>query len=171
MSSADVWSLGFIFLNAAAILYSQSLDDYENITTERNWDVKYEMLPKYLLDLRTKARAAALENHEDPSFNAKHLVDLIESMLKYKPEERPNAHKVNERLSELGGLDQIYHLSCCHKRNDYLSKVICKSTGSYTIQLLTANQIINLSLFARITPTPRLLLLIYETKISRSKNA
>ena len=137
MSPADVWSLGFIFLNVAAILYSQSLDEFEKIMRERDWDLKYEMLRKYLLDLRAKATAAALENHEDPSFNAKHLVGLIDSMLKRKPQERPTTRQVNERLSELGGLDQIYHLSCCHKKNEYLSRVIRRFGNSLIVQSLT----------------------------------
>jgi serine/threonine protein kinase len=130
MSAADVWSLGSIFLNVAAILYSQSLVEFRKIMKERDWKLKYEMLPTYLLNLEARATAAALENHNDPSFNAKHLVGLIKSMLKYKPGERPTARQVNERLSELGGLDQIYHLSCCHKKNEYLSKVIRKFARS-----------------------------------------
>jgi serine/threonine protein kinase len=130
MSPADVWSLGFIFLNVAAILYSQSPADFAKIMKEQDRKLKYEMLPTYLLDLRRKAAAAALESDEEASFNAKHLIGLIDSMLKYKPEERPTARQVNERLSDLGGLDQIYHLPCCHKKNDYLSKIIRKSTDS-----------------------------------------
>jgi serine/threonine protein kinase len=136
MSPADVWSLGFIFLNVATILYSQSLDEFEKIMKEREWDRKYEMLKKYLLDLGTKATMAALENHDEPSFNVKHLVGLIDLMLKRKPEERPTTRQVNERLCELGGLDQIYHLSCCHKKNDYLSKVIRKFIKSLILHLL-----------------------------------
>lgn len=139
MSRADVWSLGFIFLNVAAVLYSQSLEEFEIIMKERDWDRKYELLRTYLIDLRRNATAAALENHEDPSFNAKNLIGLIESMLKYKPEERPTAVQVNERLSELGGLDQIYHLSCCHKKNDYLSKVISELRNLLVIPVLTCN--------------------------------
>jgi serine/threonine protein kinase len=137
MSPADVWSLGFIFLNVAAILYSQSLDEFENIMRERDWDVKYDMLRNYLLDLRTKAMAATLENHEDPSFNVKHLVGLIDNMLKRKPQERLTTRQVNESLFELGGLDQIYHLPCCHKKNEYLSKVIRRFSNSLIVQLLT----------------------------------
>jgi len=139
MSPADVWSLGFIFLNVATILYSQSLDEFEKIMKERDWDRKYEMLKKYLLDLETKATMAALENYDEPSFNVKHLVGLIDSMLKRKPEERPTTRQVNERLCELGGLDQIYHLSCCHKKNDYLSKIIRKFIKSLILYLLTGH--------------------------------
>ena len=131
MSPADVWSLGCIFLNVATILYGETLEQYDKIMKERDWELKYEMLPRYLADLRTRATAAAFENHEDPTFNVKHLIGLIDSMLKYKPDERPSAAMVNERLSEIGGLDQIYHLSCCHKKNSYISNVISRSRKRY----------------------------------------
>jgi len=126
MSPADVWSLGCIFLNIATVMYGENLEEYEKIMKERDWKKKYEILPKYLLDLRTKATAACLENDEEPTFNVKHVISLIDSMLKFEPEERPTAAEVNERLSELGGLDQIYHLSCCHKKNAHISRVISK---------------------------------------------
>ncbi|TVY93174.1 hypothetical protein LAWI1_G000420 [Lachnellula willkommii] len=99
---------------------------YDKIMKERDWEKKYKMLPKYLSGLRTRAMAAALEDFESPNFNVKHIIGLIEDMLKYDAGERPSAIKVNERLSELGGLDQVYHLSCCHKKNAYVSEVINK---------------------------------------------
>jgi serine/threonine protein kinase len=126
MAPTDVWSLGCIFLNVATVLYSENLDKYDSIMKERDWQKKYELLPKYLNHLKTKAMAAALDDHENPNFNTKHIVGLIDKMLKYDPDERPTAIEVNERLSELGGLDQIYHLSCCHKKNAYVSEVISK---------------------------------------------
>jgi serine/threonine protein kinase len=126
MAAADIWSLGGIFLNVATVLYSETLESYDKIMKERDWEKKYEMLPKYLNGLKAKAIAAALEDHENPNFNVKHIIGLIDNMLKYDPEERPTAIEVNERLSELGGLDQIYHLSCCHKKNAYVSEVISK---------------------------------------------
>jgi hypothetical protein len=81
--------------------------------------------------------AASLEDYETPNFNVKHIVGLIDKMLKYDPEERPTAIEVNERLSELGGLDQIYHLSCCHKKNAYVSEVISMPHLSTLLSLLT----------------------------------
>jgi serine/threonine protein kinase len=126
MSPADVWSLGCIFLNVATILYGETLEQYDKIMKEKDWTKKYELLPKYLLHLRTRATAAALENHEEPTFNPKHLISLIDDMLRFNPDERPTASAVNERLSELGGLEQIYHLSCCHKNSIRISQVISK---------------------------------------------
>jgi serine/threonine protein kinase len=124
MSPADVWSLGCIFLNVTTILYGESLEKYDRIMKEKDWTSKYELLPKYLSELRTRATAAALRDHEEPNFYAKHVLGLVDSMLKYKPEERPTALEVNAKLAELGGLDQIYHLSCCHKKNAYVSEII-----------------------------------------------
>jgi hypothetical protein len=103
---------------------------------ERDWQKKYELLPKYLNHLKTKAMAASLEDHETPNFNVKHIVGLIDKMLKYDPDERPTAIEVNARLTELGGLDQIYHLSCCHKKNAYVSEVISKPSSSIVFFLL-----------------------------------
>ncbi|TVY45514.1 Mitogen-activated protein kinase kinase kinase [Lachnellula subtilissima] len=130
MAPADIWSLGSIFLNTATVFYGESLESYDQIMKGQDWERKYKLLPKYLNGLKTKAVAAALEDYESPTFNVKHIIGLIEDMLKCDPEERPTAIEVNERLSELGGLDQIYHLSCCHKKNAYVSEVINKKLKS-----------------------------------------
>lgn len=124
MAPADIWSLGSIFLNIATVLYGESLESYDKIMKERDWEKKYKMLPKYLSGLRSRAVAATLEDYENPNCNVKHIIGLIEDMLKYDPGVRPTASEVNERLSELGGLNQVYHLSCCHKKNAYMSEVI-----------------------------------------------
>jgi serine/threonine protein kinase len=125
-TEADIWALGCIFLNIATILYGEALEKYEHIMKDHDWNTKYEKLPGFLDYLRSKAKAAQFEDHDAPSFNFKHIINLIESMLRYDPDERPKALEVNARLTELGGLDQIYHLSCCHKDNAYVSSVLSK---------------------------------------------
>ncbi|KAH8684325.1 kinase-like domain-containing protein [Tricladium varicosporioides] len=124
MSPADVWALGGVFLNIVAVLYGADLERYDQVMKERDWDKKYVMLPKYLEDLRDRATKAALLDCELPNFNSKHVIRLIDSMLKMEPNERPSATEVNAKLSELGGLDQVYHLPCCHKNNRIITEVI-----------------------------------------------
>ncbi|KAL2069568.1 hypothetical protein VTL71DRAFT_14247 [Oculimacula yallundae] len=124
MSHADIWSLGCIFLNIATVIYGEPLELFDDIMKEKSWTTKYELLPMYLQKLRLKAVTASLENQEQPNFNCKHVLSLIEEMLRYNPKDRPDAREVNARLLELGGLDQIYHLSCCHKNNALITQVI-----------------------------------------------
>ncbi|QSZ35975.1 hypothetical protein DSL72_007097 [Monilinia vaccinii-corymbosi] len=126
MSRADVFSLGCIFLNIATILYGDSseLATFDEVMKEKEWPKKYEMLSDHLNKLRNKAIRAALADEEEPNFDAKNILGLVEKMLLYDAEQRPTVKEVNERLCELGGLDQIYHLSCCHKQNDVMSRSI-----------------------------------------------
>jgi len=126
MSPADIFSLGCIFLNIATILYGDSsvLATFDEVMKEREWPKKYGMLSEHLNELRTRAIEAQLANEEEPHFNAKNILGLVEKMLSFDAVKRPTAEQVNARLLELGGLDQIYHLSCCHKNNDFLAEII-----------------------------------------------
>ncbi|KAA8565793.1 hypothetical protein EYC84_009619 [Monilinia fructicola] len=126
MSRADVFSLGCIFLNIATVLYGDSIElaTFDQVMKEREWPQKYKMLSDHLNKLRNKAIRAALADEEEPNFDAKNILGLVEKMLLYDSGQRPTVKEVNERLCELGGLDQIYHLSCCHKQNDIMSKSI-----------------------------------------------
>ncbi|KAM0318784.1 hypothetical protein ACHAO8_001581 [Botrytis cinerea] len=128
MSSADVFSLGCIFLNIATVLYGDSIElaTFDEVIKEKEWPMKYKMLSTHLNKLKDKAIRAALADEEEPNFDAKNILGLVEKMLLYEPEQRPSVKEVNERLCELGGLDQIYHLSCCHKKND----VLCRSINT-----------------------------------------
>ncbi|ESZ92514.1 hypothetical protein SBOR_7086 [Sclerotinia borealis F-4128] len=126
MSRADVFSLGCIFLNMATVLYGDSIElaTFDEVMKEKEWPTKYEMLSAHLNELRNKAIRAALADEEEPNFDAKNILGLVEKMLLYDAGQRPTVKEVNERLCELGGLDQIYHLSCCHKKNDVMSQSI-----------------------------------------------
>lgn len=125
-SPADIWSLGCIFLKIMTLLYGETLEKYDETMMEHDWKKKYEMLPKYLEMLRSRGLTAGFDHLEAPSFRSKHIVDLIEKMLDYNPDQRPTAVQVNSTLSENGGLDQIYHLSCCHKPNSEITEIISK---------------------------------------------
>lgn len=123
-SPADIWSLGCVFLKVMTVLYGEELDKYDETMKEHDWKVKYDMLPKYLDKLRSRGILAGFHPLDAPSFSSKHIIDLIENMLDYNPEKRPTAAQVNFTLSEHGGLDQIYHLECCHKPNSDITEII-----------------------------------------------
>lgn len=130
MSSADIYSLGCVFLNIATILHGDTLETYDLVMKEHNWAKKYDNVRKHLKDLRLRVAAEEIESEEVPTFNVKHILGLVEKMLKYEPEQRPTAVEVNARLSEIGGLDQVYHLPCCHKESSHLSNIISKKNRS-----------------------------------------
>jgi len=134
MSPADIWALGCIFLNISTLLYGETLATFDETMKEHNWTKKYEKLEKFLDRLRDRAIRADLQHPEAPNLAAKHIVGLIDDMLKYDPDERPTTKEVNARLSELGGLDQIYHLSCCHKKTGYMSEIMSKLLNSLHFQ-------------------------------------
>ncbi|TGO83816.1 hypothetical protein BPOR_0589g00030 [Botrytis porri] len=177
MSSADVFSLGCIFLNIATVLYGDSteLATFDEVMKEKEWPMKYEMLSKHLNKLRDKAIRAALADEEEPNFDAKNILGLVEKMLLYEPEQRPSIKEVNERLCELGGLDQIYHLSCCHKKNDIMSRSINTKMRSISENSLSSKRRILELETENITLRERLATLqnkdqTYELRIEHERN-
>lgn len=142
MSRADVFSLGCVFLNIATVLYGGSIEvaTFDEVMKEREWPIKYKLLSDHLNKLRNKAIRAALADEEEPNFDAKNILGLVEKMLLYEADQRPTVKEVNERLCELGGLDQIYHLSCCHKKNDIMCQSISEPFLPSSLILKTSNQ-------------------------------
>jgi serine/threonine protein kinase len=137
-SPADIWSLGCVFLKIMTVLYGETLEKYDETMKEHDWDKKYEMLPEYLERLRSRGISAGFQHLDAPSFSSKHIIDLVEKMLDRTPEERPTAVQVNCTLSEHGGLDQIYHLKCCHKPNSDITELISKDNPELARSILTA---------------------------------
>ncbi|KAF5870505.1 putative serine threonine protein kinase protein [Botrytis fragariae] len=177
MSSADVFSLGCIFLNIATVLYGDSMElaTFDEIMKEKEWPMKYEMLSKHLNKLKDKAIRAALADEEEPNFDAKNILGLVEKMLLYEPEQRPSVKEVNERLCELGGLDQIYHLSCCHKKNDVMSRSINTKMRTISESSLSSKSRISELETENITLRERLATLqnkdqTYELRIEHERN-
>lgn len=131
-SLADIWSLGSIFLKILSVLYEEGLEKYDEIMTEQDWKKKYEVLSEYLKRLKSRGEAAGFQHPEAQTFSSKHTINLVEKMLDFSPEHRPCADKVNFMLTELGGLDQIYHLQCCHKPNSAITEIIGTEAPSLT---------------------------------------
>lgn len=114
MKAADVYSLGLVFLNIAAILYGARQSKLHDILKPKDWRLKSRQLDEYMSDLRVLALVTQVFADESGHTCApKHIVGLIKSMVVLKASDRPNMAKINEELVSLGGIEQVYHNSCC----------------------------------------------------------
>lgn len=139
MSSADVWSLGCIFLAAITAIYGEAREKFElALRNELDSTKENLMLRKHIQDLQRKATAAWLVNRDEINIDVKHILELVERMLRHDPKQRPTMVQVNISLSELGGLNQTFHLQCCHKDNARLTEALRKlDCAIYPILILT----------------------------------
>lgn len=139
MSSADVWSLGCIFLAAITAIYGGARDRFElALMNELDNTMENMMLQKYIQDLQLQATMAWLANRDEINIDVKHILELVQRMLRHDPKERPTMVQVNISLSELGGLNQTFHLQCCHKDNARLTEALRKLKFTrHSIPILT----------------------------------
>jgi serine/threonine protein kinase len=113
-TGGDVYSLGLVFLNIATIMYGARQSTLSDILKQIDWKAKLDQLDAYLEQLQRLALVTQEFADENAhTYAPKHIVGLIRRMTALNPEERPDTTKVNEELSRLGGLEQIYHNSCC----------------------------------------------------------
>ncbi|KAM4062098.1 kinase [Hirsutella rhossiliensis] len=122
---SDIYSLGLVYLNIATVLYNARLADFEDA-------LRY--LPRLSLDDRLRARQDKIKRHLEkltayalgtPRFiltyegqetvRPRPIVSLISNMTAPNPRNRLPAERVDEKLSKLGGIYQIYHAECCKR--------------------------------------------------------
>ncbi|ORY61544.1 kinase-like domain-containing protein, partial [Pseudomassariella vexata] len=114
MQCADVYSLGLVFLNIATVLYGARQSKLQDILEHNGKSTRVLELEQFCDELRRLALTSQDFADETAStLSSKHLVSLTSRMLCTDPPQRPNAAQVNESLIEIGGLEQIYHSSCC----------------------------------------------------------
>lgn len=125
MQMSDIYSLGLVFLAIATALYGANKNDLEEALHYERKRCRQEELA---------IRAARLSSHLDvlsshalvtPPFmftykgqetvRPRPVVDLISRMIATNPQSRPCAKKIDEKLSMLGGIHQIYHSACCKR--------------------------------------------------------
>lgn len=125
MQLSDMYSLGLVCLNIATVLYDARLADFDEV-------LRY--LPWLSLDKRLRAREDKIRKHLDkltacalvsPCFTFTSdgqetvrpwlVVNLISHMVAANPRSRLPADKIDEKLSVLGGIHQIYHAPCCKR--------------------------------------------------------
>lgn len=125
MQLSDMYSLGLVFANVATVLYEAPLADFDDALRQS---------PRLSLDDRLRVRQDKIKRHLDslaahalaaPRFRLAHegretvrprpVVGLILQMTAPSPRSRPSADKVDDKLSMLGGIHQIYHAECCRR--------------------------------------------------------
>ncbi|OBT87895.1 serine/threonine protein kinase [Pseudogymnoascus sp. 03VT05] len=122
-ASADVYSLGAVFLNVAAVVYGETRERCREVMCEKTGSRK-ATIEAYLSELRPRAVKTGRAADEALTCMPRHLLGLTEAMLAHDPVKRPSAQEVGERLVEMGGIEQVYHGACCKKSSAYVSKLI-----------------------------------------------
>ncbi|KAI0133873.1 kinase-like domain-containing protein [Xylariales sp. AK1849] len=114
MQSADIYSLGLVFLNMATIMYCARQSGLFDVLEQKDRHVRLQHLDAYLEELQKLALVTQEFADENAhTYAPKHVVGLTKRMMSPEPSKRPSMAKVNEELATLGGVEQIYHGSCC----------------------------------------------------------
>lgn len=117
MKAADVYSLGLVLLNIATVLYGAEMADFDRVVDELNPRSRAQKLSQFYPTLEALAMASHdVRDAKAHTFAPRHIVDLVSRMLSSEPAQRPTAGQAEAELTELGGIEQIYHSPCC-KRN------------------------------------------------------
>lgn len=125
MQLSDIYSLGLVYMNIATVLYNVRLADFDNTlrysnrqTREEELRSREEKVKKHLEKLTSHALVTppfmfTYEGQE--TVRPRPIVGLISRMTSSNPRNRLAAAKIDEKLSMLGGIHQIYHGECCKR--------------------------------------------------------
>ncbi|XP_044716091.1 kinase [Hirsutella rhossiliensis] len=125
MQLSDMYSLGLVYLNVATVLYNARLADFEDalrysprLSTEDRIRIRQDKIKRHLEKLAAHALVTprfifTYEGQE--TVRPRPVVSLISHMTAPNPRNRLPAEKVDEKLSMLGGIHQIYHAECCRR--------------------------------------------------------
>lgn len=125
MQAADIYALGLILLNIAAVLYGADLSDLDRILGDVDPDARAQGLEWYQKSLAQLALASQeVRQPGEHTVAPRHTIELISRMLSPRPKDRPSAINVDRELVELGGLAQTYHSPCCKRSTRYMTELI-----------------------------------------------
>ncbi|RFU81559.1 serine threonine kinase [Trichoderma arundinaceum] len=125
MQLSDIYSLGLVYLNIATVLYNVRLTEFDDALTyhadlsrSEKLAIREEKLRRLLEKLTSYALVTpqfmfTYEGQE--TVRPRPLVNLIAKMISPTPRTRLPADKVDEKLSMIGGIHQIYHGECCKR--------------------------------------------------------
>ncbi|KJZ73763.1 hypothetical protein HIM_06881 [Hirsutella minnesotensis 3608] len=125
MQLSDMYSLGLVYLAIATVLYKARLADLENalsyshrLCLEDRLRGREDRIRKHLEKLTAHALVVPrhMFTHDgQETVRPRPVVGLVSQMVASNPRSRPCADKVDEKLSMLGGIHQIYHAECCRR--------------------------------------------------------
>ncbi|KPM34496.1 hypothetical protein AK830_g12075 [Neonectria ditissima] len=125
MQQSDIYSLGLVFLNIATVLYNVRLADFDEALKYSSRQTREDQLRSR--EDKLKAHLEKLTSHAlvTPPFmftfegqetvRPRPVVPLITRMITSIPGERLAVGKIDDKLSMLGGIHQIYHGECCKR--------------------------------------------------------
>ncbi|KAK9440607.1 serine/threonine kinase [Metarhizium brunneum] len=125
MQLSDMYSLGLVYLNIATVLYDARLADFDEalsysgrLSREEQLRLREDKVKMHLDRLTAHAlvRPPFMFTYEgQETVRPRPLTHLISRMVATNPRHRLTAAKVDEKLSMLGGINQIYHADCCKR--------------------------------------------------------
>ncbi|UKZ83084.1 hypothetical protein TrVFT333_010886 [Trichoderma virens FT-333] len=125
MQLSDMYSLGLVYLNIATVLYNVRLSEFDDalayqadLARSEKLAIREDNLQRLLEKLTSHALVTpqfmfTYEGQE--TVRPRPLVNLIAKMISPSPRARLPADKVDEKLSMIGGIHQIYHGECCKR--------------------------------------------------------
>lgn len=150
MQLSDMYSLGLVYLNIATVLYDARLADFDEvlsysarITREEQLRVREDKIKAHLETLTKHALVMVpfrFTYDGQETVRPRPLTTLISRMVTTNPRQRLAADKVDEKLSMLGGINQIYHGACCKRPVAWVEDKWDKKFGAL-ISLQNENQV------------------------------
>ena len=125
MQLSDIYSLGLVYLNIATVLYDARLTEFDDALRYPSRETREEQIRSREDKLKRHLEKLVAHSLVTPPFmftyegqetvRPRPLVNLIARMIAPLPQHRPAACKLDDKLSMLGGIHQIYHGECCKR--------------------------------------------------------
>ncbi|KAK2059020.1 kinase-like protein [Colletotrichum caudatum] len=113
---ADIYCLGLIYLNIATLVFHGDLNTFHSVVEDLLPHSRAEKLEAHQKELALHALATQrFHDVKRPTVAPRHILGLTAKMVSPDPKARPRADQVDRELVDLGGIEQVYHNSCCRK--------------------------------------------------------
>lgn len=132
-SAVDVYSLGCIFLNVVAMPPGYPRTKIKEVLSSKQ-ESREEEIAVICDEIAVRLMSFGQENEANHTISQKHIMGLIKWMLLNEPDERPDMRTVNSQLHMLGGLDQIYHASCCKRPTAWMAASLNENIRTWEAQ-------------------------------------